>query len=123
MAKRCVFTKKDGSKCNAFPITGSDYCFNHDPNCREQKRQAVIAGGQQKKKPKVAVNDIKIGEIKDVIPLINQCINELRQGDMPPKVSNAIGYLINIALDALKITDIETRLKEVENAIKLRKRD
>lgn len=59
-------------------------------------------------------------KIEDTLPLLNQCINEIRSGDLTPKSANAIGYLINIAINVFKITDIEQRLKEIENAIKIR---
>ena len=100
----------------------SQFCFIHNPECAEKRKLAVISGGEQTRKPSVSKEAISLKQMDDILPFLNQCINEIRRGELTSKSANAIGYLTNIAIDVIKLTDIEKRLKEVENAIKLRQR-
>ncbi|MFA4995788.1 MAG: hypothetical protein WC536_01445 [Patescibacteria group bacterium] len=120
---KCSFIKKDGNKCRANAMHDSKLCFVHNPECETERQKAIVDGGKQTRKPRVSTEAITLEKIEDILPFLNKLINEVRRGDLTSKSANAIGYLINIAIDALKQTDIERRLKEIENAIKLREKE
>jgi len=120
MAAKCKHIKEDGNRCDSYVITGSDYCFSHDPERSEEKIAAVTKGGLQIKRPRVCGDNIRITKARDVMMLLARCINEVRQGQLSPKEANAVGYLANILLGAIKETDIETKIEEVQNALKIR---
>jgi len=101
----------------------SNFCFVHNPDCMEDRKSAVIEGGKQTRKPKVSTEIVSLKRIEDILPFLNKCITEVRCGELSAKTANAIGYLTNIAIDVIKLTDFEKRLKEIENAIKLRERN
>lgn len=118
----CKFIKTNGKQCQANALEGLSYCFFHEPSIADKRKKALSSGGKQRKKP-VLLEEIKINSIADVLPLLNKCINEVRTGELNSKNANTIGYLVNIVLETLKITEIDKRLKEVENAIQLREKN
>lgn len=119
---KCKHIKTNGKACQAYAMLGSDYCFIHNEDVAEKRKEAVIRGGKQKKKI-IILEQIELKQIEDILPFLNKCISEIRRGELTPKAANSIGYLLGIAVDVLKLTDIERRLKEVENAIKLREKE
>ena len=93
IAKRtCTHVKDDGNPCEAVPVSGSEYCFFHDPKMREEHQQATSKGGSARQF-KGGLPPVAIDKPEDVCTLLAQTINELRAGDIPPQVANSIGYL------------------------------
>lgn len=103
-------------------MSNSKYCFFHDPSVTEKRKEALVKGGKQRKK-QFPLEEVEINKVSDILSLLNRCINEIRTGKLSPKTANAIGYLANIALETLKITEIDKRLKEIENVLKLREKE
>jgi hypothetical protein len=63
--------------------------------------------------------DAPLGSVADVVTLLGLTINQVRRGEIDPKVANAIGYLSATLLRALEQGDIERRLAELEAIIKI----
>lgn len=120
---QCEFTKPDGTRCRAMALRDAKHCLCHDEQSRGIWKDAIKKGGLQKKKPTVLAEVPVMNELKDIMPFINQCIKELRSGDLPPRTANAIGYLINIGMEALKLNNIERKLKEWEHVIQSRNKN
>ena len=66
---------------------------------------------------KIKKRNININDAGDVKRLLNSIINDLRNGEIDSKSANAIGYLANIMLKAVEISDMEGRLKTLETEI------
>lgn len=118
----CKQIKTNGETCKANAMSGFDYCFIHNEQVAEKRRQAVIKGGRQTKKI-APLPELKITSVEDVLTMVNTVINEIRQGKLNPKTATSIGYLVNISLETLKITEVEKRLKEMEDVLRLRKEE
>ena len=115
----CKAMKPDGSSCQAAALPGSGFCFFHDPTKAEDRRAAQSAGGSQgriKTLPEDAP-DVKIEDCQDVAKLIAQTINQVRRGELDPRVANAVGYLANVLIKAVEQGDHEKRLEELEALI------
>jgi len=119
---KCKHIKTNSKTCQAYAMSGSDYCFAHNDDVSEKRKEAVIKGGLHKKKS-VRLPEMKIASVDDVLTLVNVCINEMRQGELSPKTATSIGYLVNISLETLKIIEVEKRLKEMEDVLRLRKEE
>ena len=119
-SRQCNEVKSDGSRCGAYPISGSDYCFAHDP-ARAAERQAARQSGGRVGKTKVLspeTPDAPLLSMADVVALLGLTINQVRRGELDPRVANAVGYLAATLLRALEQGDIEKRLAELEAIIK-----
>ena len=55
--------------------------------------------------------------------LLECTINQVRRGQVSPKVAGSIGYLSGIWMKALEAADLEERLARVEQALKTRGTD
>ena len=117
---QCRGTKADGTPCRANAMTGSEYCFFHDPAKAEEQEAARQAGGRVGKTTVLSPDtpDAPLSSMADVVALLGQTINQVRRGEVDPKVANAVGYLASALLRALEQGDIEKRLAELEAIIK-----
>lgn len=116
----CKAKKPDGSDCQAVALPGSEYCFFHDPAKAERRREAQSLGGRHNHMKTLSSDapDVEIETIQDTIPLLTETINQVRKGEIDPRVANSIGYLANVIIKAVEQSDIEKRLEEIEAIIK-----
>ena len=59
--------------------------------------------------------------VDDVTSLLADTINDLRDGNIDPKLANTVGYLATGMLKALQQGDIEGRLRAMEAVLSTRK--
>jgi len=118
--KQCQALKPDGSHCQAAALPGTDFCFFHDPTRAEDRREAQSLGGRQNKMKTLdpAAPDVTIEDCQDVVLLISETINQVRKGQIDPRVANAVGYLANVLIRALEQGEMEKRLNELEAIVK-----
>ena len=116
-AKRlCKARKKDGTRCKVIASLGSDFCFFHDPDRAIERKAARSQGGSCGLIRTLLADapDVRIDSCADVVTLISETINQVRRGQIDPKVGNCVGYLLNIGLKALDQGDVEKRLEDLE---------
>jgi hypothetical protein len=121
MPKTCQHIKDDGTPCQANALKDSDLCFFHDPASEDKRQAARKAGGHERsKKASVLPPDTPNLPLKtsaDVVELLAETINQVRRGDIDPRISNAVGYLAGITLKAMEQSDLDKRLEELETAV------
>ncbi|HEY5589045.1 MAG TPA: hypothetical protein VIK86_08825 [Candidatus Paceibacterota bacterium] len=115
---KCSFIKPDGSQCNANPISDSRFCFFHDPNSDEKKKEAQISGGKANKVIlKEALPILIINESKDIISLLIDTINRVRSGEIDIRLANCLGVLSGQLIKAFEMCQISDRVEIVEQKI------
>ena len=121
--KSCAAAKGDGTACGAAALPGSQFCFFHDPAKSAARRQAQSAGGLANKMATLPADapDVKVEDGADVVKLLGATINQVRRGEIDPRVANAVGYLSNIVLSATGQRELENRLAELETLVKNRR--
>lgn len=132
MAK-CQAITKNGKSCQANAQNGSDYCFLHDPEKAEAAKTARIKGGSS-----IKVLDPKqvkpwrggmAGEVtvlqsptpQDIVNLLADTIDEVKTGQIEPRVANAVGYLAGAIMKAIELEAFNDRLSAIEEAIGVNK--
>jgi hypothetical protein len=120
LLRPCRQTRADGEPCGANTLNGSDYCFFHDPSKAAEREAAQRAGGSVGKTAVLPPEtpDVRLASVTDVVVLLGHAINQVRRGEIDPKVANAVGYLTATLLRALEQGDIEKRLAELEAIVK-----
>src|SRR5712691_7086385 len=118
MAKNCRFRKKDGRKCGADAQHGKEVCVFHDQARAADGHRARRAGGLNRNRP-IAVlppqtPDHPLNNTQEVSLLLGESINQVRRGQLDPRVANAVGYLASILLGALQQGPLEDRLSRLE---------
>lgn len=116
----CRGLKLDGSRCQAATLPGTDFCFFHDPTKAGARREAQSLGGRQNKMKTLdqTAPDVKVEDCQDIVRLISETINQVRKGQIDPRVANAVGYLANVLIRAVEQGETERRLNELEAVIK-----
>lgn len=117
--RKCRGKRADGDPCHAAVASGSDYCFFHDPDRAEERREAQALGGSRNRMKTLATDapDVTVGTCEDVVRLLAKTINQVRRGEIDPRVANAVGYLANVLIRALEQGEIEARLAALEAAL------
>jgi hypothetical protein len=120
---QCTFVKSNNERCSANAIKDSYFCYWHDPNIsEEEKKKAQILGGQGNRiRIKEPLPELKINETSDIIVLLEDTINRVRNGSLDLKLGKGIAYIASILLRALEISDIENRLEYIEVELKKKK--
>lgn len=132
MAK-CKAITTNGVPCRANAQTGKDYCFLHDPEKVEEVKAARSKGGSSLKiiDPKRLkpwrgtageVTVLKSPSPQDVVNLLADTIDEVKSGQIDPKVANAVGYLAGAIMKAIELDAFDERLAALEEAIGVNKR-
>lgn len=118
--RQCKQIKANGARCDAYAIAGSEYCFAHDPSRAAERQVERQAGGRVGKTKVLPPNtpDAPLSSMADVVTLLGETINQVRRGEVDPKVANAVGYLASALLRALEQGNIEKRLAELETIVK-----
>ena len=121
--KSCTGTKGDGAACQAAVLPGSQFCFFHSPKHADARREAQSRGGLAHKMATLPADtpDVKVENGADVVKLLSETINQVRRGEIDPRVANAVGYLSNIVLSATGQRELENRLAELETLVKNRR--
>lgn len=121
MANKCEFRKKDGSRCRANAQPANGLCVFHDPARIIDGHRARRAGGLTRARPAAVLApdtpDHPLGNMRDVALLLSLSINQLRRGQLDPRVANAMGYLASVLLKTLEIGRMEDRLAHLETVI------
>jgi len=123
MANKCHFLKKNGSRCeaNAQPVNG--LCVFHDPARAADGRRARQSGGIHRSRAAAVLPsdtpDHPLGNTKEVSAFLADSVNQLRRGQLDPRVANAMGYLTSVLLRALEQGPLEERLAKLEATLGL----
>jgi len=118
----CKYIKTDGEQCQAKAMKGSDYCFTHNPDTQIEKHLAVVKGGLNSKRIRLDLEPLSIKTPQEVSRLLEDTINKVRSGEMPPNVANSLGYLAGHTLKAIETTELQDKVVELEAVIIGRKK-
>jgi hypothetical protein len=121
-SRKCQSVKASGRKCGANAMTGSTFCFFHNPT-KEAEREAARRSGGLERNRRVAVlppgtPDRQVLKISDVIELLGETVNQVRRGQLDPKVANSVGYIAGILIKALERGPLEDRIALLEALLK-----
>jgi hypothetical protein len=118
---QCRHIKTGQSRCQANARHGSDYCFFHDPDSAVDREAARRNGGRERSRRAAVLPadtpDMPLASAADVTGLLAGTINQVRRGEIDPRISNAIGYLTGIPLQAKERDELEQRLSRLESIL------
>ena len=116
----CTGLKRDGNRCHAQALTGSRYCFFHDPAAAEERTAASKRGGEKNRAAVLPPEtpDFPLNGADDASALLGRAINLLLRGELDPKIANAVGYLLTIKNKVTDLGKLEERMAALEAALK-----
>jgi len=119
---RCRFIKPDRQQCGCNRLKGDEFCYFHSVKDELSRREAALRGGLSPKRSYGNDIPVRIESTNDVLNLITETINDLRQNRASTRLANAVGYLAGIALKAIEQNELTRRLEEVEYVLKIKSR-
>lgn len=60
---------------------------------------------------------LKMGSSREIRKAINRIANMVLNDELDPKAANCVLYACNIALGAIRVDDLESRLTELEQLV------
>lgn len=112
---KCTHLKENGDTCGAQSMIGSKFCFSHNPDCKDQKLEAVRRGGLHKPdKDERPLAPLPAKSVEDIRNLIEDTVNRIRTEPLTHQKANSIGYLLNITINAIEVAEVEKRLEALE---------
>ena len=121
---KCQATANNGTRCNAYAVGGSAYCFQHHPALAAQRRQARSKGGRARHGrtigPISPTQPAPLDTMADVVALLQWAINQTRQLENSLHRNNTIGTIAAQLMKAFDVATLEGRLAEVEHILKSR---
>ena len=116
---KCEFIKPDGTKCEAHAITGSKFCYFHNPDISdEEKREAQSNGGKTKALTlKEPLPPLALAKPSDAVLLIADTISRVRAGTLDIRTANCLGFLSDKLLKAFETSRLNDRLEVIERVV------
>ena len=115
----CLATTKTGAPCRAIPRPGRPYCFGHDPELDERRREARRRGGLTRAAALKEANPLaerpSLRTPEEVLGVLEGALGLLAAGKVGEARARTVGYLAQVALRALDCR-FEDRLAALEQA-------
>ena len=115
--KNCNFIKKNGEQCQARRMHGSEYCYFHSPQVVVERAAARRRGGLHRYGDKGETGSYVIKSAQDVLQILEDSINDACSLENTQGKGKTIGYLCQIILKGFEVTEIENRLKALEDKV------
>ncbi len=118
---KCTYTKTNGERCGANAMKKSNYCFAHNPDTKEDHSLAVVKGGKSSKRDRLSLPERDVKTPSDVVEILEETINGVRNGSIPPNVANTIAYICSHTLKAMETANLDGRIEMIESILMQRK--
>lgn len=119
---RCKSKNKNGKACLGYAITGSQFCFTHDPTRAAERARAHKKGGTNRPRaneiPFPENLNVKTGE--GLLVLMEQVMRDTWGLENSVARSRTLGYLAQIQKGVLAVGELEQRVAALEAILKQR---
>ena len=121
---KCAGKNKRGEPCGMAPLTGSEWCFAHDPARGRDRAKARKKGGHNRRTPKVSQIDAEqvcLRTVEAVQELLEGAVADTLGQENSAQRSRTLGYLAGLALKALEVGELEQRMAALEQLVAQRR--
>ena len=120
MAEKCQAVAGSGQQCKAWAMTGSPFCYNHNPDMAS-KRTASRAKGGRSSAALHKLRPVTIASVADWLPLLATLANDLLQNELRPvQRARAVAHLARTYCDIAMSSELEARLEAIERELEQR---
>jgi len=114
---QCEATKRDGIRCRANALSGAKRCsFHADPN--KAASLGKKGGLSRKFLPFTHLTELDPPETAEQVrKLLGHVLVETRSNQLAAKIGNACAVIAGVLLKAVEQSDIETRLRRLEDQL------
>ncbi len=105
---RCPGTKRDGSRCTVTVEPPQTYCWWHDPDNAEARKQAASKGGKRGGRGRAQT------ELADLKARLSDLADQVLAGDVDKGAAAVAGQLLNTVIRAVSV---EAKVKEQDEIL------
>ena len=124
---RCKAKNRKGEPCAAYALSGSDFCYWHDPERAEERRANSARGGYARHGRKLgATGDagpVTLDTVADVLPILADELTAVLSLEKSVSRARAVGYLAGVVIKAFEVSELQERVAAVEAALRAREAD
>lgn len=116
---KCVYLKDNNQPCQANAMSGSEYCYLHNPDIPdEDKREAQTKGGEARSLILAyPLPELALETPTDAVILVSDTIKRVRAGELDIKTANCIGFLTDKLLKAFEVARLNDKVEYIERVI------
>jgi|GEM_PF-1904187 len=114
--QKCIQLNSKNIPCNAYAQKGRQYCWRHSPEVSdEEKKKHSARGGKAKREYEgIKLPPIKITGIDDIVTLLGDTLNRIRDGSISPKFAASTAYVAMTLIMAMKQSEAAKERKRIE---------
>ncbi len=114
-AAKCSAIARSGNRCSSSVLPGSAFCFVHDPNAAEARRDASRKGGRARSNKQRAAKQIpEAMSAQDLAGWLSLLFTGVLGGRIEPKIGTACATIARTLHEVRHTTELEERLSELE---------
>ena len=120
---QCTATASSGKQCQGQAISGSTFCFAHDPASGQARAQARKRGGERRRvghATDAATVPIQVRNAADVLAVLDYTLaegvlleNSIQRGRLLVAIAGAL-------LEAIKVGELDSRVTTLEAALRVK---
>ncbi len=115
MAVKCSAIAKSGSRCSVSVVTGSSFCYLHDPAMAERRREGAKKGGHNRStKARATAQISEAMSAMDLAGWLSLLFKNVVDGRVEPRIGTAAATIARVLLEVKTTTELERRLEELE---------
>lgn len=111
--RQCSAITKAGTRCPNRTLPDREWCFTHDPDLAETRKQGSQKGGKGKSNTARARKAIS-ADLRDVGDLLLQEINDVKTSDLEVTKATAMATLTRAYVAVYEAGLVDAKLKELE---------
>jgi len=120
MRRLCAFRHPSGEPCRAAPLHDSEFCLMHSPEHAPAVQEARRLGGQHRKRVitiSIAYDFEGLDTISGIRHILDIATLDALAAENNLPRSRTLAYLMQVALKAMEVGDVEKRLADLEQAV------
>lgn len=110
----CKATTIDGKPCGANQIRANGFCYWHDPDLEEERREKRARGGKNSSNAARAKKAMKQYEGMDLVSVLHGVLDGLLTGNHEPGVANAAANVAKAISQLRTSQELEARIAGIE---------
>lgn len=117
---QCEFIKTNNSQCNAKAMKQQKLCYFHSQKAASAHKNSAAKGGKASSKNNLKLGNTTISGLTDVLGLLEETVNLLRNGEVHTNYVNAVSSVCNTYVKVYEKEELEKRILALEQLADLK---
>ena len=117
-SRKCAYVFPDGARCKGNPCLGSPFCWWHNPQVTDRRRDAQSRGGRGRQVKRQTVGQYQVESPHDLLEPLIASLNESFALPNSAAKGRTIANLAGMVLKSLETANLEKRISTLEERTK-----